>query len=121
MVKMTKSYENEHGTACKWEFDILGRVFYTIEFDNSEYIDFYEDEEKWMEAFKEGMNNGYRIDSIPNVFKCDDTESTFFVLCAIYEACGVLRRAFEILNGIFDMDDEGHLIPNYEVCGVDQI
>lgn len=121
MVKMTKCYENGFATACQWEFNILGRTFYTIEFDDSEYLDFYEDEEKWLEAFESGMSNDSRVESMPNVFKNEDTEGTFFVLCAIYEACGILRVAFEILDSVFDMDDEGYLIPNYEVCGVDQI
>lgn len=120
-AKETKCIENEHGIACKWESNIVGRVFYTIEFDNSAYLDFYEDEEKWMEAFKSGVNNNARIESIPNVFRNDETENTFFVLFAIYEANGNLRVAFDTMFGIFDMDNEGYLKPNYETCGIETL
>ena len=107
-MKLTRVIEIDNGFGYEWTFKNDKR-FYTIEFDDSAYMDFYEDEASWLEALKNGCNTNGRIESMPNVFLNDEYEDTFYALCAVYSACGDIKQAFESLTEIFDIDDVGGL------------
>lgn len=104
-----KEYEIENGTASKWLVPSYGRVFYTIERFDSSYIDLYDDEDAWKKAIAEN-DTTQRVACMPNVFRHDGSEKTFYVLCAIFSACGNLRVAIETLYDVFDMDKDGLII-----------
>ena len=106
-----KQYENEHGIASKWIVSAYGDCLYTLELDNSEYLDLYDDETAWLEALKSGTNNEHRVGSIPNVFHDDDTDITFYILCSIFSVCGNLNTALETLETFFEIDDNGEIKP----------
>ena len=109
MLKETKHYETKYGVGSQWT--INGHSFYTLELFDSGYIDLYEHEASWLEALKTGENNEMRIDSIPNVFQNDEIEDTFDILCAVFGGCGSIKKTMEIINGVFNMCEDGYLYP----------
>lgn len=112
-----KHYENEHGIASKWIVSAYGVCLYTLELDNFDFLDLYDDETAWLEAFKSGTNNDKRVGTIPNVFHDDEAEITFYILCAIYSACGNLKTAFETLETFFELNYDGKVKPfSYIPC-----
>lgn len=107
-MRTTKHIQSEYGDGFEYTFD-NGRKLYTIEYGNSSNIDFYENTLSWVKAMEDGVPNEGRIESMPNCFLCDGNENTFYTVCAAYAVCGDIKRAFEAVDEMFDMDDKGGL------------
>lgn len=121
MLKETKHYETEYGVGSQWT--INGNSFFTLEFFDSGYIDFYEHEISWLEALKNGENNENRMGSIPNVFQDDEAIDTFYIFAAIFGGSGNVKEAINILVGVFNMCEDGYIYPKNwtTVCQVEQL
>ena len=109
-MKLTRVIETKNAFAYEYTFKNSKR-FYTIEFHDSPYMDFYEDEASWKEALKNGSNTDKRVESMPNVFLDDEYENTFFGLCAIFAACGDLKQTFEAFVSVFEFKEHTTLKP----------
>lgn len=99
----------EYGQGDEWE--VNGKTFYTAQFSNSGYLDFYEDKEAWERELVEGYSNEKRIDSIPNPFLDDEEEQTFYIICAIFAACGDLKQTFDAFVSVFEFKEHTTLKP----------
>ena len=105
-----QGYDNQ-GFRDAWTTEDGEYTFYTIEFDWSEYIEFYDNEEAWKKAIADGLNNDSRIESLPNFFKSAESEGTFDVICDECEKTHNIREAIDIVLDKYDLGRDGELIP----------
>ena len=108
---MRNTYQG-YNTDCfydSWTTEDGEYTFYTVEYDWSEYIDFYDNEVAWKQAIEDGLSNNERVESLPNFFKSEEAEDTFDIICDEVEETHSIRAAIDNMFEKYDMDDEGIL------------
>ena len=94
---MRNSYQG-YNSDCffnEWTSEDGKHKFYTVEYDWSDYIDFYNNEAAWKEAIEEGLHNDERVDSLPNFFKDDADYGIFVQICEAFEETHNIRTAID--------------------------
>lgn len=98
-MRTTTNYESQYGKAYEYTTK-HGYKFYTVEYSNSGYIDFYKDEGSCVEALVSGYPNEKRVESVENYFLDDNTEIGFYMFLAAFIACGDVKKAFDAIDEV---------------------
>lgn len=98
-MKTTNNYESQYGEAYEYATK-NGYKFYTVEYSNSGYMDFYKDEESCLEALNSGVPNENRVESVENYFLNDNTEIGFYMFLAAFITCGDIKKAFDAIDEV---------------------
>lgn len=98
-MKTTNNYESQYGEAYEYTAK-NGYKFYTVEYSNSGYMDFYKDEESCIDALNSGVPNENRVESVENYFLDDNTEIVFYMFLGAFIACGDIKKAFDAIDEV---------------------
>lgn len=110
MRKTYQGYDSD-GFYDSWTTEDGQYTFYTIEYDWSEYIDFYDNEVAWKQAIEDGLSNNERVESLPNFFKDENAADTFETICAEVEQTHNIKTAIDNVLDKYDLGMYGELIP----------
>lgn len=98
-MKTTNYYESQYGEAYEYTTK-NGYKFYTVEYSNSGYMDFYKDEESCLDALNSGVPNEKRVESVENYFLDDNLEKEFYMFLTAFICCGDIKKAFDAIDEV---------------------